>query len=171
MKIGVVSDTHTRDDSALLLEEMIDRLARERVGLIFHAGDICDQAVLDKLGAVAEVKAVAGNIDPPELKARLPNRLVTEVEGVRIGLIHGSGPPTRLGERLLPSFDGDDIDVLVFGHSHVPQNNRVKAGGREDGVLLFNPGSLGSNRDGSPPTFGILTVGGGRISGKIVRIG
>jgi len=169
MKIGVISDTHRTAEPYSLPQEVIARLLAERVELILHAGDVGDQSVLDELEAIAELRAVSGNMDPPALKASLPNRLVEEADGLRIGLIHGSGPPTRLGERLLPSFEADNIDVLVYGHSHVPENVAVEAAGRK--VLLFNPGSLKSNRDGGQPSFGILTIENGRVSGEIIRIG
>ena len=164
MKIGVVSDTHISSPSDPLPPEMLARFRKENVELILHAGDIVHHRVLDELSKTAEVRAVAGNMDPPELKASLPKRLVIEAGGLRIGLVHGSGPPTRLGERLLPTFDGDEIDALVYGHSHGRQNDESK------GVLLFNPGSAQAARDGGQASYGILTIEDGHVFGEIVRI-
>jgi len=76
MKIGVVSDTHINSPSDSLPAEMLARFGKENVELILHAGDIIHGRVLDELSRTAEVKAVAGNMDPPELKATLPRRLV-----------------------------------------------------------------------------------------------
>jgi len=162
MKIGVVSDTHIASPAHELPQHMLARFRAEEVKLILHAGDVGHQCVLDRLSQIAAVKAVAGNMDPPELKAKLPKKLVVAAGGVRFGLAHGSGPADRLGERLLPMFDGDDIDVLVYGHSHKSRNEDFK------GVLLFNPGSACTGRT---PSYGILTVEDGRVYGEIVRIG
>jgi len=163
MKIGVVSDTHISSPSGKLPRQMVTRFKAEKVGLIFHLGDILHQCVLDELARIAPVKAVAGNMDPPEMKARLPNKRLEAAEGVRFGLIHGSGPPTRLGERLLPMFDGDDIDVLVYGHSHESRNEKV------GDVLLFNPGAACAVH-GVSACYGILTVENGHVYGEIIRI-
>jgi putative phosphoesterase len=165
MKIGVVSDTHITSPASVLPPGAMARFRKEKVGLILHAGDVAHESVLDALRAIAEVRAVAGNVDPPELRAKLPQKLVETVDGIRIGLIHGTGPPDRLGERLLLAFEGDEIRVLVYGHSHVPRNEK------HNGVLLFNPGSLNSSRGGLRKTFGILTVEAGRVSGEIIRTG
>lgn len=164
MKIGVVSDTHISSPSDSLPPEMLARFRKEKVELILHAGDVVRHRVLDELSKIAEVRAVAGNMDARELKAKLPKRLVIEAGGLRIGLVHGGGPPTRLGERLLPTFDGDEIDALVYGHSHARQNDEFK------GVLLFNPGSARASRNGGRPSYGILTIEDGHIVGEIVRI-
>jgi uncharacterized protein len=59
----------------------------------------------------------------------------------------------------------DDVDVIVFGHSHRPVNRLV------DGVLMFNPGSLGPDYY-MPygPAIGILTIDGASVSGEIVPL-
>jgi len=164
MKIGVISDTHVTSAGGGLPAEVPLRLQAEGVALILHAGDLVHPRVLDLLGEIAEVRAVAGNMDPPVLRASLPSKRVETVDGVRIGIIHGSGPPTRLGERLLAAFDGEEIDALVFGHAHEPRNEICR------GVLLFNPGSAAGTRGGGCGTFGILTVESGEITGEIVRL-
>ena len=165
MKIGVLSDTHISSPADLLPGGIIRAFRHERVGLILHAGDLVDACVLDALSEIAEVRAVAGNMDPPEVRARLPVKRVEEVEGVRIGIIHGSGPPQRLGERLLQVFEGDSIRVLVYGHSHEPRN------GEYQGVLLFNPGCVAARRTGGPGTFGMLIIEGGTVRGEIREVG
>jgi len=165
MNIGVLSDTHVSLPADDLPAEVLRTFRARRVGLILHAGDLVDPSVIDVLSSIAEVRAVAGNMDSPGVRARIPAKRIEEVEGVRIGIIHGSGPPQQLGERLLPVFDGDRIRVLVYGHSHEPRNDEV------GGVLLFNPGSPRGNRKGGPGTFGILTVENGEVSGEIIEMG
>ena len=164
MKIGVLSDTHISSPAESLPQEMLARFRKEKVEMILHAGDMIHKHVLDTLAQIAQVKGVAGNMDGPGVRAKLPKKSVEAVGGVRIGMIHGSGPPTRLGERLLPTFEGDEIDVLVYGHSHQPKNEEYQ------GVLLFNPGAAHAGRGGRAATFGILTVEDGHVYGEIIRI-
>jgi len=165
MKIGVISDTHITSPVDMLPPDIVRSFRRERVDLILHAGDLVHLSVLDALSEIAEVRAVAGNMDPPEVRARLPIKRVEVADGVRIGLIHGSGPPTRMGERLLPLFEGERINVLVYGHSHEPRNEDYK------GVLLFNPGCAFAGRAGGRGAFGFLHVENGEVRGEIREVG
>jgi len=148
MKIGVLSDTHIKLPVCDLPPGVLQTFRSQGVGLILHAGDLTDSCVIDLLSTIAEVRAVAGNMDPAAVRATLPVKRVEQIEGVRIGIIHGSGPPEHLGERLLPIFNGDRIRVLVYGHSHEPRNEEV------GGVLLFNPGSPHGTGEADPPPSG-----------------
>lgn len=156
-RIGVISDTHMREPNPALGSH----LARVwgQVDLVLHAGDLVNISVLDAIEA-PEVLAVAGNMDDYVVSQSLPTKLVVEVEGKRIGLIHGWGAPIGLAGRVLKEFD--KVDAIVFGHSHRPANT-VK-----NGVLLFNPGSYGKGIMGSG-TVGLLTVNGS-ITGEIIQL-
>jgi hypothetical protein len=61
-------------------------------------------------------------------------------------------------------FAKDDVQAVVFGHSHVAMNEKI------NGVLYFNPGSP-NDVCAVERSYGILEVSGGNISGKIVKIG
>jgi uncharacterized protein len=156
-RIGVISDTHLREPEA----ELGRRLARVwgEVEMILHAGDLVNISVLDALQA-PEVLAVAGNMDDYVVTQSLPTKQIISVENKSIGLIHGWGPPMGLAGRVMKEFD--EVDAIVFGHSHRPTNT-VK-----NGVLLFNPGSYGSGFMGSG-TVGVLTVADD-ITGEIIRL-
>jgi len=164
MKIGVLSDTHISSPVDGLPPDVLRTFRAQNVGLILHAGDLVDLCVIDMLSSVAEVRAVAGNMDSLAVRAVLPAKRIEQIGGVRVGIIHGSGPPQWLGERLLPVFDGDRIRVLVYGHSHEPRNEEAA------GVLLFNPGSPNGSRKGGPGTVGVLTVGEGEVHGEIIEL-
>ena len=125
MKIGVLSDTHISSPVDGLPPDVLRTFRAQNVGLILHAGDLVDLCVIDMLSSVAEVRAVAGNMDSLAVRAVLPAKRIEQIGGVRVGIIHGSGPPQWLGERLLPVFDGDRIRVLVYGHSHEPRNEEA----------------------------------------------
>ena len=151
MIIGVIADTHavTIDDISPVI-----RKALEKVGLIVHAGDFTQKAVLDGLRAIGEVKAVAGNMDSGELKRILPQKELFVLSGKRIGLVHGSGGPWGIAQRIRDTFT--DVDLIIYGHSHEPWNEFIR------GSLLFNPGRA---RD----SFGLVTIDE-QIKAEIVSI-
>ncbi len=159
MKIGVIADTHLGEPSREL-----ERVAEELFGdadLVVHAGDIRSEAVL---GAFAgkELVAVRGNNDTGPLRDRLPERVVFEAAGCRIGVTHGRGWPFGLPGRVERRFE--DVDCIVFGHSHRPFNER------RGGVLLFNPGAFcGGLGALGRRSVGILRVER-EIHGEIVRL-
>jgi len=151
MRIGVVSDTHLTS-----FAQVPDRilLALAEVDLIIHAGDFVTRDVLDGLKRLGEVKAVRGNMDSEELKRILPEKELLLIAGKRIGITHGSGSPYGIDDRVGRMFE--DVDVIVFGHSHQSQNEIKK------GILFFNPGQARNS-------FGILTVGE-QIRGEIIKL-
>ena len=151
MKIGVVSDTH-----ATSFAEVPDRIlqALAEVDLIVHAGDFVARDVLDGLKQLGEVKAVQGNMDSEELKQILPEKELLVIEGKRIGIIHGWGSPYGIDDRVGKMFE--DVDIIVYGHSHYSQNEVKK------GILFFNPGQARNS-------FGILTIGK-EVKGEIISL-
>ncbi len=149
-RIGVVSDTHA-DSGRALAAELLDGLSG--VDLILHAGDITAWTVLEALAKIAPVVAVHGNCDQSDVRAELPPKRVVAVSRWRIGLWHGSGGLAGLADRAQGQFQGEQIDAVVFGHSHHPWERC------EDSVLRFNPGSAAQPRFTDTPSFGILTLG------------
>jgi putative phosphoesterase len=140
MLIGLISDTH-----GLLRPEALRALGG--AGLILHAGDVGGPVVLSALEGVAPVKAVGGNVDPPE--ERLPASLDLTLEGVRVHVSHGHelGAPTPAA--LLARYDAD---VIVFGHTH-------KALIEQYGMrLVVNPGAAGPRRFNLQPTVALLRI-------------
>ena len=131
MKIGVISDTHL-DAPTPFLEVVVEKYFKD-VDLILHAGDICTVKVLDVFKG-KKIYAVAGNNDGPDIERRFPGKELIEVKGFKIGLTHGFGFPFGVEKRVATLFE--EIDCLVFGHSHWPANHR------RDGVLFFNPGTF-----------------------------
>ncbi len=149
MKIGVISDTHIRS-SAKLLPNIIYEVF-EGVDMIMHAGDILIEEVLIELGTIAPVYAVAGNNDGYEMLDKYGTKKIITVEGKKIGLTHGtSGRRTFMNA--YAQFAKDDVDCVVYGHSHKPHNEVI------DGVLFFNPGSPTSRRFEPRYSLGILYV-------------
>src|SRR5690606_8393747 len=87
--------------------------------VVVHAGDWMAASLLDALEARApRLVAVWGNNDGPELRRRLPEVARVELGGLAWGVVHETGPRTRREERMRTAYP--DLDVLVFGHSHIP---------------------------------------------------
>ena len=160
VKILVLSDTHIPIAAQDLPEEIYKAI--EDVDMIFHAGDLIDAGVLEKLKSLKETRAVCGNMDSKELCMALNTKEVINIGRFKIGLIHGYGAPSEIMPTVRREFD--KIDVLVFGHSHAAMN--VK----KDGVLYFNPGSPTDKIFASKNSYGILEVTDKKAEGTIVEI-
>ena len=158
MKIGVLSDTHV-SEIGQLPQSLVRRLAE--VDLIVHLGDYTGKEVLDGLRRLGNFRGVRGNMDPASVRQELPETDMLEVEGKRIGLIHGWGSPTGMEEKVRSRFS--DVDAILYGHTHMPAN-RV-----QDGVLLLNPGSATGRFPAVRQTYGILSVMDS-IRGEVITI-
>ena len=138
-RIGVIADTHGRFD--------------ERVGDVFagvdhilHAGDIGGDAIIEKLESFAPVTFVRGNNDD----ASGEDIVRTQIDGLRVLLTHILPRPARPDPRVTASLNGAPADIVVFGHSHLPHDERL------GGVWYFNPASAGPRRFDYPVSVGIL---------------
>lgn len=161
MRVVVLADTHMRTGSSRRLPERA-RVALTRADVILHAGDLVDPGVLEELASYAPVHAVLGNNDRA-LVGILPQTLEVALAGVRIAMIHDSGPRRGRGARLHRLFP--DADIVVFGHSHVPVNEPGVAG-----QLLFNPGSPTERRRQPHHTIGILELEDGELVDHRIEI-
>lgn len=131
-RLLLISDTHI-PGRARQLPDAVRREA-DAVDLIVHAGDWVAASVLTDLRGHGEVLGVYGNNDGDELRAVLPEIARREVEGVRVAVVHETGQKQRREERMDAAFP--DVDLLVFGHSHIPWDTTSPRGMR-----LLNPGS------------------------------
>jgi uncharacterized protein len=77
---------------------------------------------------------VYGNNDGEDVRALLPEVARFELEGVRLAAIHETGARAGREARMDAAFP--DVDVLVFGHSHIPWDTTSPRG-----LRLLNPGS------------------------------
>ncbi len=154
--IGVVSDTHLPKFGRALPRELVDGLRAAKVALVLHLGDFTGAEVpaLFEEAAIAPFDAVAGNNDGPQLAERFGRRKIISVEGVRIGLVHGDqGFGSSTPERARRAFGADEVDVVLFGHSHIPLVRRL-----DDGRWLVNPGSPTDKRSQPRYSFALLSV-------------
>jgi putative phosphoesterase len=160
-KVVVLADTHIRRGSSRRLPDSA-YAHLDAADLILHAGDIVVGEVLDELRRFAPVHAVLGNNDV-ELTGLLPETVQHEIEGVRVAMVHDSGPSTGRAGRLRRRFP--EADVVVFGHSHIPWNEIGL-----DGQLLFNPGSPTERRSQPHHTLGALELRDGQVLTAAIHV-
>ncbi len=151
MKIGVIADTHLYHRAVPLPGIVMDIFAD--VDHIIHARDIVGTDVIPSLEEMAPVTAVTGNLDTAEVRKRYGEKAIVTLGGFSIGICHGEGKRGRTADRALGCFAGEDVDCVVFGHSHIPYC-RV-----HDGILLFNPGSPTDKRRNQYFSVGIMDIG------------
>lgn len=166
IRAAVLSDTHARSaDVAKVIERLSPHL--EEVDHILHAGDVVCREMLDALETFAPLDAVAGNMDGPSLNARLPERTVVNLDGKRIGLMHGWGSALDLPRKVFERFCGPDgkpeVDIVIFGHSHAPLLEY------RQGTLLLNPGSPTHSRGAAFCTMAMIQTGR-HLEARIIRL-
>jgi putative phosphoesterase len=156
MRVVVLSDTHIRPGGSRRLPDTVYAALAE-ADAVLHAGDIVTADLLHELAGFAPVHAVLGNNDLDPALAHLPEEQVVDLGGLRVGMVHDSGPRDGREARMRRRFP--HADVVVFGHSHIPWN----APGL-DGQLLFNPGSPTERRAQPVCTYGLLDLVDGRVA-------
>ncbi|UFQ19841.1 MULTISPECIES: metallophosphoesterase family protein [Streptomyces] len=133
VRLLLVSDTHVPLRARRLPDELLR--AVDRADVVIHAGDWVDVATLDLLeGRARRLVGVFGNNDGAELRARLPEVARVRLGGLRFGVVHETGAARGREARCAALYP--DLDVLVFGHSHIPWDTEAPGG-----LRLLNPGS------------------------------
>ncbi|WP_404446178.1 YfcE family phosphodiesterase [Microbacterium marinum] len=154
-RLLLVADTHIPGRARHLPAALLR--AADAADLIVHAGDWVSEAVLDELLGHGEVIGVYGNNDGEDLRARLPEVARRVVEGVRLAVVHETGPAPRREQRMDAAFP--DTDLLVFGHSHIPWDSTTPAG-----LRLLNPGSPTDRRRQPHRTHMIVDLADGAVT-------
>ena len=132
--------------------------AVEAADVVVHAGDWVDVALLDELERRSRrLLAVHGNNDHGPLRERLPEVARAEIEGIRVAVVHETGDKSGREARCAARFP--DVDLLVFGHSHIPWDTTTPAG-----LRLLNPGSPTDRRRQPACTYATARVQGGRLA-------
>jgi len=133
VRLLIMSDTHVPARARDLPAELWDEV--DHADVVIHAGDWVVPALLDRLeDRAARLIAVHGNNDGAELRRRLPEVARATIEGVRVVVVHETGG--KAGRETRVDKDFPDVDLLVFGHSHIPWDTVSPRGMR-----LVNPGS------------------------------
>jgi len=132
MRIGIISDTHSWLDQAV-----IDHFSD--CDEIWHAGDIGSLDVLEELESFKPVRAVFGNCDGYEIRRATKEHLVFMAGEKKVLLIHIGGYPGHYDRHALELIEREKPDIFVCGHSHI---TRVMNDPKH-GMLCVNPGSAG----------------------------
>jgi putative phosphoesterase len=161
VRVVLISDTH----SPRRWKSCPPAVARVLDGAdaILHAGDVCLAETLDELAQFAPVHAVRGNNDGPDVAAwGAPETLELTLGGLRIAVIHDSGPRIGRSPRLKKRFPC--AELVVFGHSHIPWDVT------SDGQRAVNPGSPTDRRRQPHGTVAELSVGDGPAEVRFVEV-
>jgi len=162
--IVAVSDSHIPGRAEKIPEKFLNKV--ENADLVAHAGDFVTKDVYDMIeGKADDFYAVKGNCD----KFDLPNSETFEVDGVSVGVYHGTGINPRGHHPTLVKIANDlDVDVLIHGHTH--QQEAVK---KQDKVLL-NPGSStgvgGGSSDRGNPKMMEIEIDGDRLDASLIEL-
>ncbi len=162
MHLLLLSDTHLPKRAKHLPAALLTELPHADV--VIHAGDWVDTATLDLLETRSRrLVAVYGNNDGPELRARLPEVAYADLGGLRFAVVHETGPAQGREARCAARFP--DVDVLVFGHSHIPWDTTA-----DTGLRLLNPGSPTDRRRQPHCTYLTATVtDGGQLTDVVLH--
>ncbi|HEU4674765.1 MAG TPA: metallophosphoesterase [Motilibacteraceae bacterium] len=160
-RLLLIADTHlprrAKDLPAAVWDEV------DRADVVVHAGDWVDVALLDALAARSRrLEGVWGNNDGPPLRARLPEVARFDVDGLRFAVVHETGSSAGREKRMDAAFP--DVDVLVFGHSHIPWDTVAPSG-----LRLLNPGSPTDRRRQPACTFMTVVVDAGRMAEVVLH--
>ncbi|WP_411091634.1 metallophosphoesterase family protein [Streptomyces sp. 049-1] len=156
MRLLLMSDTHLPKRAKALPAPLLAEIPR--ADAVLHAGDWVDTATLDLLESRSQrLVAVYGNNDGPGLRARLPEVAYADLGGLRFGVVHETGAAQGREARCAARFPG--LDVLVFGHSHIPWDTTAPGGPR-----LLNPGSPTDRRRQPYCTYMTASVADGRLA-------
>lgn len=135
MKIGLLSDTHGYLDENIFTHfETCDE--------IWHAGDIGDITLIDKLAAFKPVRAVYGNIDGQDIRLTYPKDQRFVCESLHIWITHIGGYPPRYNPAVLAALQQNTPDIFICGHSHILKVMPDRVHGN---LLHINPGAAGKH--------------------------
>ncbi len=157
-RIIIISDTHSQTIEKLP-SHLIENI--KQADIVIHAGDADTINFIDELENICKhLYAVKGNCD---IGSKLPNQLIVEIEGVKIGINHGTGNYNNVIDRLYYTFSEDDPNIIIYGHTHIPINEEI------EGVWFINPGSTSLNRTYSYGTYAELIIEDNKFSSQIMK--
>jgi len=134
-QILIIGDTHI--SSIKDLPKKIFQYVKES-NWVIHVGDYTSKNIVECFNQLKPnyFKGVYGNSDPLAIRKLLPPKIVIEISGVRIGIIHpeSGGLETFLKKKIIKQFRDHGVDVIVYGHTHEAKVEWA------DKTLLVNPG-------------------------------
>ena len=151
-KILLISDTHG------YIDEKIIKYANQ-VDEIWHAGDIGDISVTDKLKTIKPLKAVYGNIDDQKIRSEFPLHNRFFCEKVDVWITHIGGYPKKYNPKIIDKLRSNPPDLFICGHSHILKVINDK----KLNLLHINPGAIGKHGLHSVRTMVQFEINGDKI--------
>jgi hypothetical protein len=124
--IGIISDTH---DNIINIQKAVEIFKKNKVEFVIHAGDIVAPASV-KFFAGLSMKFIFGNCDGD--RARIEEKvnefgwehhgrvMKLNIKDKTIGVVHGDN--LLVWDKML----NKGYDYLIRGHTHVPEDKKVK---------------------------------------------
>lgn len=172
VSVGIISDTHIPSRANALPKEIFEIF--QGVDLIIHPGDIENSETISQLEKIAKVIAVQGNMDPKEIKEKLPSAIALEVYDWKIGILHspfsswlGSHFNFTQEKAAKELAKRENLDILIFGHTHQVFLRELNLEGKN--LLLINPGSATVPFFGKP-SVAILKINPQDFEPKIIYL-
>lgn len=165
-RLLLLADTHVPARARDLPPEVWAQV--DLADVVVHAGDWTDADLVDRLTARLATRGATllgcfGNNDGAAVRARLPEVARAEIEGLRVAVVHETGQAPGRERRMDAAYP--DVDVLVFGHSHIPWDTVTPRGMR-----VLNPGSPTDRRRQPACTYAVAVADGGRLEVELRRL-
>ena len=159
--ILLLSDTHSHiDDRILHFVAQADE--------VWHAGDIGNQEVTQKIAALKPLKAVYGNIDDAEARMSFPLDLRFQVEDMNVWITHIGGYPGKYNQRVRESLQQNPPDIFITGHSHILKVQWDK----KLSLMHMNPGACGISGFHQMRTMLRFTIDGKELKNlEVIELG
>lgn len=157
-RLLLLADTHVPARARRLPDDVWR--AVDEADVVVHAGDWVDLATFEALEERSRrLIAVWGNNDGDELRQRMPEFAVARIEGINLGVVHETGASRGREARMDARYPDGVLDLLVFGHSHIPWDSTTP-----QGIRLLNPGSPTDRRRQPVCTLMTATIDGDRVT-------
>jgi uncharacterized protein len=131
-KILLLSDTHSYIDDAIL--KYVNQADE-----VWHAGDIGDLSVTDKIKTIKPLRCVYGNIDDGKARMEFPLHNRFMCENVDVWMTHIGGYPGKYNPNIKAELEQNSPKLFICGHSHILKVMFDK----KLNFLHMNPGAAG----------------------------
>ena len=133
-RILLLSDTHGYIDDHILSHV-------KQADEVWHAGDIGDLKVTDKIKEIKTLRAVFGNIDNYQIRNEFPEHQRFTCEDVDVWMTHIGGYPGRYSPSVRNEILRNPPKLFISGHSHIL---KVMPDKQLD-LIHMNPGAAGKH--------------------------
>lgn len=153
MRVLVLSDSHGKTKN---IHRVIK--SEKKVDMIIHLGD--EYSDFEEIQNCYDIPChgVIGNVDGSS--EGLLSKVI-DIEGKKVFLSHGHNYNVKFEvETLKDEAKKENVDVVLFGHSHIPYIE-------EGEIFLMNPGSITKPKYNNFPSYAILEMTSDIIKAEI----